>query len=234
MTRVQPDASWRYFCGKGNDDGRPYVVQIDTDGNLITASSIVDASDVTYTPAVDADWDGSTAPGNQNLANDQLAERVKDLETDTLSVLLPRRAFWFHDTSFVVTGNALTLAALSTQVYDFVAYQNAAANGDVTINSCILATGAYTIQTFGVTSIDRGKVDISFKHVNDAGYTSIVAGQDWYAGSPTVNVAKTATFTVVTSGRHIFKFTINGKNVSSSGYLLTLTKIDIYLTAGDS
>lgn len=40
-----------------------------------------DASTVSYTPAVLADWDGSADPGETNDALDQLAERVKDLET---------------------------------------------------------------------------------------------------------------------------------------------------------
>ncbi len=39
-----------------------------------------DAADLTYTPAVAADWDGDADPGNQDGANDQLAERVTDIE----------------------------------------------------------------------------------------------------------------------------------------------------------
>ena len=41
----------------------------------------VDASAVTYTPAVNADWDGGVDPGNADDAFDQLAERVTDIET---------------------------------------------------------------------------------------------------------------------------------------------------------
>lgn len=39
-----------------------------------------DASGIGYTPAVPADWDGGTDPGEANDALDQLAERVTDLE----------------------------------------------------------------------------------------------------------------------------------------------------------
>ncbi len=39
-----------------------------------------DASSVSYTPAVPADWDGGVDPGEANDALDQLAERVKDIE----------------------------------------------------------------------------------------------------------------------------------------------------------
>lgn len=40
----------------------------------------IDASVLTYTPAVNADWNGSADPGDVDNALDQLAERVKDLE----------------------------------------------------------------------------------------------------------------------------------------------------------
>jgi hypothetical protein len=40
----------------------------------------IDAADLTYTPAVNTDWDGDTDPGNVDDALDQLAERVDDLE----------------------------------------------------------------------------------------------------------------------------------------------------------
>lgn len=39
-----------------------------------------DAADVTFTPAVPADWDADTDPGNVDNALDQLAERVEDIE----------------------------------------------------------------------------------------------------------------------------------------------------------
>jgi len=44
------------------------------------AGGVVDAADVTYTPAVNTDWDGDADPGNADDAFDQLAERVDDLE----------------------------------------------------------------------------------------------------------------------------------------------------------
>jgi len=40
-----------------------------------------DASEITYTPAVLADWDGSLDPGNTDGGLDQLAERTTDTET---------------------------------------------------------------------------------------------------------------------------------------------------------
>ena len=44
------------------------------------ASHVHDASVITFTPAVAANWDGSADPGNVDNALDQLAERVTDVE----------------------------------------------------------------------------------------------------------------------------------------------------------
>ena len=45
------------------------------------ASGITDAADLTYTPASNANWNGSADPGNGNAAFDQLAARVKTIES---------------------------------------------------------------------------------------------------------------------------------------------------------
>jgi hypothetical protein len=47
----------------------------------------LDASDISYTPAVLADWNSSTDPGDVDGALDQLAERVKDLEGSSSDVV---------------------------------------------------------------------------------------------------------------------------------------------------
>jgi len=52
----------------------------------IGATSSPDAAVVTYTPAVAADWDSDTDPGDVDNALDQLAERVDDIEALTLGV----------------------------------------------------------------------------------------------------------------------------------------------------
>lgn len=51
-----------------------------TSGKVLKNGPPVDAGETTYTPATDADWDGSADPGNVDEALDQLAERVADLE----------------------------------------------------------------------------------------------------------------------------------------------------------
>lgn len=55
-----------------------YVTDLRPHFDIPTAT--LDASDITYTPAVDTDWDSDTDPGDLDDAVDQLAERVDDLE----------------------------------------------------------------------------------------------------------------------------------------------------------
>jgi hypothetical protein len=62
-----------------DDDPLTWVSVADAGG------AVVDASDATYTPTTDADWDGSTDPGNVDAALDQLAERVADVEPTALA-----------------------------------------------------------------------------------------------------------------------------------------------------
>ncbi len=48
---------------------------------VVGGGSGSDAGDITYTPAVNADWNGSADPGDVDAALDQLAERAKDMES---------------------------------------------------------------------------------------------------------------------------------------------------------
>jgi hypothetical protein len=65
-------------------DAKP-TFRVLTEGDLPSHSHPApDARDVTYTPAVAADWDSDADPGNADNALDQLAERVDDLEGATL------------------------------------------------------------------------------------------------------------------------------------------------------
>ena len=61
-------------------------------------AAVVDAADVTYTPAVPGDWDGGD-PGDASDAFDELAERTKDIEDLTAGVI---GASWNIDGALVV------------------------------------------------------------------------------------------------------------------------------------
>lgn len=78
MTKIKK----HQISSAGASDGD--VMTADGAGNVDweapPAGGVVDAADVTYTPAVATDWDGDADPGNADDALDQLAERVDDLE----------------------------------------------------------------------------------------------------------------------------------------------------------
>jgi len=84
------------------------TIDLIADSVLVNGAPIggADAADVTYTPAVAADWDGSADPGNVDDALDQLAERVTDVEgAGHDAVTLAADA----DTLLGLTGQELTL-----------------------------------------------------------------------------------------------------------------------------
>ena len=61
-----------------------YIMWDDSEGEFVwtasTGGGVTDAADLTYSPAVNTDWDSNADPGNADDALDQLAERVDDLE----------------------------------------------------------------------------------------------------------------------------------------------------------
>jgi hypothetical protein len=132
----------------------------------------------------------------------------------------PRRADMWHGSSLVTVGNAITRQHESTQDYGVHCYQNAAADGDTFTNGCFLAAGVYTFVVLGSSDNNRGKIDWTLDGV------SIVTGQDWYSAASVVNVVKsTSSVAVLYSGWHQVKGVVNGKNGSSSGYNMLLTKM---------
>lgn len=82
-----------------------------TIANLIGALA-PDAGDVTYTPAVAADWDSDADPGDLDDALDQLAERVDDLEA----------------ISPVLTGGTVAGATAQAQVFNYGLVVNETSN----------------------------------------------------------------------------------------------------------
>lgn len=131
----------------------------------------------------------------------------------------PIAATLWHDDATIITGAALTITQDSAQRYAFWAYQNAPANGDTFEYSFLLAAGTYTLRVLGMTANSRGMIDWKIDG------TTVVSGQDWYNGSLTYNVVKTASVTVATDGVHTLRGIVNGKNASSSAYQMLLTKI---------
>lgn len=130
-----------------------------------------------------------------------------------------RRGTMWHDESVVTVGNAIAHTLTASQIYGTYSNQSAAADADVFTNGVYLRKGTYTFYVLGITDTDRGKIDWTIDGV------VLVSGEDWYAGSTTYNVVKsTASVAVTFDGWHQVKGTVNGKNASSSGYVVALTK----------
>jgi hypothetical protein len=76
----------------------------------------------------------------------------------------------------------------------------------------------------GDTDSNRGIIDWYLSE-NGGSFNSFTTGQDWYAGSVSSGVVKTASITISASGYHVLKGIVNGKNASSSNYYIVLRKM---------
>lgn len=132
---------------------------------------------------------------------------------------LPTRSQLSHDESIVLTGNAIAVTLDSGQIDNLFARQSPGANGDSFTQSVFLRNGTYTFSVEGQTNAANGMIDW---YLDGVAFTT---GQDWYTASQTKDVIKTATVTIASDGYHILKGIINGKNLSSSGYNMDLTRM---------
>ncbi len=135
----------------------------------------------------------------------------------------PKRATVWIDEATVLTGNAINLGVLTTQMYNSIGFQNAAANGDALTWSVWLLTGSYTLYILGQTNPDAGIQDIYLDGVLAASTI------DWYSAGGVQNVIKSAAVTITGTGYHVLKSVVNGK--TGSDYRLYLTKLWLRPTA---
>lgn len=202
---------------------------IDEYGALVVSggSSDMDASDVTYTPTTPADWDGGIDPGNQNAANDQLAERVKDLEDSAFTLIYPRYFYALWASLGIVTGEPFTGYIEPTQFLSSFWSQQPGAQYDTTEIECYLAAGNYTLEIMGSTASGRGIVTISHQLNHTGSYTTLDTTLDFYSAVNVSNVIKTCNFTLSVGGLYRFRFGVNSKNASSVGYVMRATYLCI-------
>ena len=139
-------------------------------------------------------------------------------ESLTTFAEFPTRATMWHDESTITVGNAFTLAIHNPQMHNFYKFQNLAADGDTFTNSFFAEAGTYTLSALGVRDPNSCKVDWYIDG------TVTVSGQDWYNAGVGNDFVQTASVTVTGDGYHTFKGVVNGKNASSGGYNLYLTK----------
>lgn len=125
----------------------------------------------------------------------------------------------WHDQSIKTVGNSFSTSIDAAQAYGHVRSQSAAANGDTWTNAFVCLADTYTFSFLSSTDSNRGKMDFYVDNVQ------IGTIQDFYSASLAENVILTIASISVTDGYHVLKGVVNGKNGSSSGYTIALTKI---------
>lgn len=143
----------------------------------------------------------------------------------TLPLAYPKRATMWHKDSLVITGNAISELANASQFTGFLYHQSPAANGDKWTNGFFLAAGGYTLHFLGSRSSGAGKLDIKLDGV-------LLGNVDHYNATTVLNQELYGNFeTIVGDGWHTLECIVNGKNASSSGYVINVTCITVVPTA---
>lgn len=129
-----------------------------------------------------------------------------------------RATMWADEFTPGASCASITTTIDAAQNYAF--YSNCAdnADGDDFTTSFSLAAGTYTVYVLGVTFNNRAILDWEVDDV------SVETGQDWYSAGVVAGAVKTFPITV-TDGYHKLEGIVNGKNASSSAFIVTLTKI---------
>lgn len=110
-------------------DGEIIPLSVDANGYLQVAVEeieAVDASAVTFTPAVLTDWDSDADPGQCNDALDQLAERVDDLEADPGHEDIGARVY--HDAAQSIADSTAETLAFNSERWDTDTIHDTATN----------------------------------------------------------------------------------------------------------
>lgn len=140
-------------------------------------------------------------------------------DLDGMVTEYPNNAVMWHDQSIILAGNARTTVFDANHRYNYLMYQNAAANNDEWTNGFVCAAGTYSINFLTITDADRGMLDV---YVDDV---SVATGLDFYLASVVRNTVISASGIVLTAGYHTLRCKVNGKHASSTGYRIPLSKI---------
>lgn len=134
-----------------------------------------------------------------------------------LSMAYPHTAVVWHRDSTKSVGNNLITIILSTQAYGHYVAQSPSALNDAFFSFVVIEAGTYTFEAFGHKSTSSGIVTWYLDGVS-------IGSQDWY-GAAADNVSQTiASLTIAVGGAHSIKGVVLGKNASSSGYNIPLTR----------
>lgn len=127
----------------------------------------------------------------------------------------------FNHYDFCATVGIVATQTLSGQTYPYMVYNSSNANGDTLKIIAHMATGNYEAKIVVCKDYNRAIMDVK---VNGTVNTSV----DMYSASSVYNHEIVITFTIASDGEQTFEFVANGKNASSSGYFLTITRMWVY------
>lgn len=133
---------------------------------------------------------------------------------------MPQRANVLFDEAIQSIGTGFNIAFFASQRYTFYTQYTAPADGNEFSASFFIKAGTYTINILCRKLPSCGIFDL---YVDDA---VLISGIDLYRSAGLGNVVLTYTGNVIaTSGYHKLAIRTNGKNASSTGYDITLTKL---------
>lgn len=160
---------------------------------------------------------------------DDIVAQVEELMSE-LAIDVPpltqvyERNFFFHPSEFLIAvGNPQTLAVDTSQVTNFLAYQDTAGATDYMSVHFNAQAGTYDLVVLAKKQNNAGKIRVQLD-----GVTTILDA-DLYSASVVRNVALTASFSISDEGEHSLVVKVNGKNASSSSYYLPISYISMHI-----
>jgi hypothetical protein len=140
----------------------------------------------------------------------------------------PSSATVFVYEGLVTSGSITNLTSVSVNTslpFNFYAVPGGTSgDGDELTFTRLLKAGTYTFLTYGLKLSSRGKLDWYIDG------STFITGQDWYAASSALGTFSATGITVVGDGLHTIKCKVNGKNASSTNYLISLTFFSLVRT----
>ncbi len=127
------------------------------------------------------------------------------------------------------SGDALTYKAEAAASAGNFLYISSNAVGDhITFAVPSVAAGTYTVAMIVKKNTDRAKFQLAVSTNLSGPYTNINAPKDEYASSAAyATIGYTAKATFASAGTQYFRFTVTGKNSSSSSYVMAFDKLTL-------
>ena len=135
--------------------------------------------------------------------------------------MVSQSALMLHDQAKVLSGGKLKKIIGRVGIYmSFWAQQSPAALGDSFQQYFFINEGTYNFKVLGHKRNNKGIVSWYIDDIS-------VGQMDWYSNFRINNIVQTLPVTINTSGHHLLKGIVEGKNPASTGYIISLTKYNL-------